>query len=239
MGMLPLHCYGFFCLFPSQTERVLSTLGLFVLPTVSSLIASSNHETLQYFRASVLCKSCHSFHSLIINILRVSILEMKLGSSPIWKNVVPLTPYKWGAVFSDKSTLFQSELFLDCLTWQTCIQRQWGHPPQDACCCESCPAVKGCISKWSLVPAIQGVAVWAAKLCMWIIGHCFLSWAQYCCDHRLDSRKTSGFCCKKRRCTAGPGEEEESLHNSQGKKALGVPRTGRVTGGCEESSLGI
>lgn len=94
MGMLPLHCYSFFCLFPSQTERVLSTLGLFVLPTVSSLIASSNHETLQYFRASVLCKSCHSFHSLIINILRVSILEMKLGSSPIWKNVVPLTPYK-------------------------------------------------------------------------------------------------------------------------------------------------
>lgn len=52
------------CLFALNTETVLSAVGLFVPPTISSLIASPNREAGQYFRANVLCKSCHSFPSL-------------------------------------------------------------------------------------------------------------------------------------------------------------------------------
>lgn len=52
------------CLFTPNTESVLSAVGLFVPPTISSLIASPNHEAGQYFRANVLCKFCHSFPSL-------------------------------------------------------------------------------------------------------------------------------------------------------------------------------
>lgn len=94
--MLPYHSYGFFflLLFTLKTESVLSALGLFVLPTISSWIASSNHKTVQYFRVNILCKSCHSFHSLKIDILRLAILETKLGSNSILKNLMPLMPFK-------------------------------------------------------------------------------------------------------------------------------------------------
>lgn len=106
--MLPHHSYGLgFFWFTLKTESVLSTLGLFVLPTISSLIASLNHETVQYFRANILCKSRHSFHLLRIDILRVSILEIKLGSNSVLKNLMPLLPFKSEELcFQDKDTVF-------------------------------------------------------------------------------------------------------------------------------------
>lgn len=139
-----------FFLFTLKTESMLSALGLFVLPTISSLIASLNRETVQYFRANILCKSCHSFHSLKIDILTLSILEMKLGSNSILKNLMPLTPFKSEELcFQTKALSFQVSYFwtvwLEIL--QTCISEAARAPtPQDACCCESCTAVKGCVS---------------------------------------------------------------------------------------------
>lgn len=122
-------------------------LGLFVLPTISSLIASLNRKIVQYFRANILCKSCHSFHSLRIDRLRLIILEMKLGSKSILKTLMPLVHFKIEEPrFQAKALSFSVGYFwsvwLEIL--QTCISEAVKAP------------TPGCLLLWKL-PGSEGL----------------------------------------------------------------------------------
>lgn len=113
------------------------------------------------------------------------------------------------------------------------FQRQGGHPPQDAHCCEICPAVKGWVSN----------EAWSLQLREELYGQQSSGWESLDIALYLGlstaviaavwtTGKHSGFGCKRIDARLGLGRRKVCIthRRKRGFLALGVSRAVRVTG---------